>query len=47
MGTPNELLRRMWRKYMKIIDLTHTIDENTLNFRGNPGCCFRTIWDYE
>lgn len=32
---------------MKIIDLTHKIDETTLNFRGNIGCQFKTIWDYE
>lgn len=32
---------------MKIIDLTHIINEKTLNFRGNPGCCFKTIWNYD
>lgn len=31
----------------KLIDLTHIIDENTLNFRGNPGCKFKVIWDYD
>lgn len=32
---------------MKLIDLTHVIDEKTLNFRGVPGCFFKTIWDYD
>lgn len=31
---------------MKLIDLTYKIDENTLNFRGLPGCQFKNIWDY-
>lgn len=27
-------------------DLTHTINEQTRNFRNLPGCKFETIWDY-
>lgn len=29
------------------VDLTHTINERTKNFRNLPGCKFETIWDYD